>query len=182
LSCSCSGDFGEVSHDGNFCLNGLNFPDRGLPWALSTGNLRRVTINSSRSGQTGTAAGTNNNVNNVKLSSKAAMFYNKYFSGGTNTSNREGSTGQAGAVGTGTGPLSLSSSLPTVLPSSSSSRDLNSSVNLAGLDKGTLDRTYQKASGIATNPYGLGGLSVARSPRPGSGGSGTRERYVLDLT
>lgn len=24
------GDFGEVEHDGNFCLNGLNWPDRSL--------------------------------------------------------------------------------------------------------------------------------------------------------
>ena len=26
------GDFGESSHDSNFCLNGLNWPDRGLSW------------------------------------------------------------------------------------------------------------------------------------------------------
>lgn len=28
------GDFGETYHDSNFCLNGLNWPDRGLGRAL----------------------------------------------------------------------------------------------------------------------------------------------------
>lgn len=30
LKWAYGGDFGEVYHDGNFCLNGLNWPDRGL--------------------------------------------------------------------------------------------------------------------------------------------------------
>lgn len=32
------GDFGELEHDGNFCLNGLNWPDRGIHSARSTLN------------------------------------------------------------------------------------------------------------------------------------------------
>ncbi len=97
------------------------------------------------------------------------MFYNKYFSGGTNTSSS--SRGN------------LSTTLPTVLPSSSSSRDLNSSSNLVRLEKEKLAQKFADSadsSGIATNPYGLGGLSVARSLRPG--GFGTRERSYSDPT
>jgi hypothetical protein len=33
------GDFGEVNHDSNFCLNGLTWPDRGLGWARTSLDL-----------------------------------------------------------------------------------------------------------------------------------------------
>lgn len=33
------GDFGEINHDSNFCLNGLTWPDRGLGWARTSLNL-----------------------------------------------------------------------------------------------------------------------------------------------
>lgn len=36
LKWAYGGDFGEVEHDGNFCLNGLNWPDRGLGWVLGS--------------------------------------------------------------------------------------------------------------------------------------------------
>ena len=36
LKWAYGGDFGEIEHDGNFCLNGLNWPDRGLGWVLQS--------------------------------------------------------------------------------------------------------------------------------------------------
>ena len=44
LKWAYGGDFGEVTHDANFCLNGLCWPHRGLAWPLLPGNLRKVTI------------------------------------------------------------------------------------------------------------------------------------------
>jgi hypothetical protein len=40
LKWAYGGDFGEVEHDANFCLNGLNWPDRGLGWVLSRGTTK----------------------------------------------------------------------------------------------------------------------------------------------
>ncbi len=44
LKWAYGGDFGELAHDANFCLNGLCWPHRGLAWPLLPGNLRKVTI------------------------------------------------------------------------------------------------------------------------------------------
>lgn len=40
LKWAYGGDFGEIEHDANFCLNGLNWPDRGLGWVTDRGKPR----------------------------------------------------------------------------------------------------------------------------------------------
>ena len=77
LKWAYGGDFGETISDKNFCLNGLNFPDRGLSWALSPGNLRKVTV----------MATPDSNLDGLLLRrkmvssqlTKQAIFYNKYY-------------------------------------------------------------------------------------------------------
>ncbi len=78
LKWAYGGDFGEIVHDLNFCLNGLNFPDRGLPWTLSTGNLRRVTIKTENTEDEDTVKVRGDRRAKQQLP-RSAMFYNKYF-------------------------------------------------------------------------------------------------------
>ena len=100
LKWAYGGDFGEVDHDANFCLNGLCWPHRGLAWPLLPGNLRKVTISmnadsSDASNHTATSditpssfrlgSGGGGTLGLGKINVKQSMYWNKYFAEHTYT-------------------------------------------------------------------------------------------------